>query len=159
MVYGDGDQALAPLIALAKSPIVPLVGRPDAAYTFVHIDDLVEAIIAAIDRREDRLVCFVGHADPVRPRQMFEELQAVGGRHGTIVRIPAPIVWAAANACDALGRLMGRTMPIDRRRYSELYAEGFVCRVDRLRARLGVVAAVDLREGLKKSAAWYFRRG
>jgi nucleoside-diphosphate-sugar epimerase len=159
VVYGDGDRALAPLVALARSPIVPLVGRPDAAYTFVHVDDMIDATVAALARREDRLVCFVGHAEPVRPRQMFEELQAAGGRRGALVRIPAPVVWTAANVCDAVGRLVGRTMPIDRRRYSELYAEGFVCRVDRLRERLGVVAAIGLRDGLRKSAAWYFRRG
>jgi nucleoside-diphosphate-sugar epimerase len=159
VVYGDGDRALAPLITLSKLPIVPLVGRPDAAYTFVHIDDLVRAIVAAVDAHEDRLVCFVGHGEPVRPREMFDELRAIGRRHGIVVRIPAPVVWAAANVCEGLGRLVGRTLPIDRRRYDELYSEGFVCRVDRLRERLGVVAEVGLREGLEKSAAWYFRRG
>ena len=43
------------------------------------------------------------------------------------------------------------------RRYTELASEGFVCRVDRLRERLGVVANIDLREGLAHTAEWYRR--
>ena len=45
------------------------------------------------------------------------------------------------------------------RRYAELATEGFVCRVDRLRDRLGVVATIGLDEGLAEAAAWYRREG
>ena len=55
------------------------------------------------------------------------------------------------------GTIARRTMVIDRRRYNELYSEGFVCRVDRLRDRLGVVANIGLQEGLERSSAWYTR--
>jgi nucleoside-diphosphate-sugar epimerase len=55
--------------------------------------------------------------------------------------------------------MIGRTLPLNRRRYAEMYAEGFVCRVDRLRERLGIVPAVDLREGMARTAAWYRAHG
>ncbi|HEV3057429.1 MAG TPA: hypothetical protein VGY48_04235, partial [Vicinamibacterales bacterium] len=45
------------------------------------------------------------------------------------------------------------------RRYAELYSPGFVCRVERLRDRLGVVAAVDVPEGLARTMAWYVANG
>jgi nucleoside-diphosphate-sugar epimerase len=44
-------------------------------------------------------------------------------------------------------------------RYAELAAEGFVCRVDRLQDRLGVVAAIGLEEGLAETARWYRQEG
>ncbi len=44
--------------------------------------------------------------------------------------------------------LRGKPAVINSRRYAELASEGFVCRVDRLRDRLGVVAEIGLREGL-----------
>ena len=50
-------------------------------------------------------------------------------------------------------------MPINRRRYVELTSPGFVCRVDRLRDRLGVVAQIDLGEGIRETAAWYRETG
>ena len=48
----------------------------------------------------------------------------------------------------------GRPLPLNRWRYAELSAEGFVCRVDRLRERLGVVAAIDLDTGMRETAEW-----
>jgi len=50
-------------------------------------------------------------------------------------------------------------MLLNRSRYRELYADGFACRVDRLREHLGVVAQIDLRDGLEETAAWYKREG
>ena len=157
VVYGNGDRALAPLVRLAALPLIPLVGRDDGAYMFVHIDDLTRAIVAAIDAEQDGLVCFVGHDRPVRPRELYEELRAIVQGSGRIVHVPAPLVWMIANAGELIGLVARRSMVLDRRRYNELYAEGFVCRVDRLRERLGIDATIDLHEGMKKSAEWYGR--
>ena len=44
-------------------------------------------------------------------------------------------------------------------RYTELSAEGFVCRVERLRDQLGVVAQMGLCEGLADAYTWYVREG
>jgi nucleoside-diphosphate-sugar epimerase len=155
VVYGDGDRALTPLVRLAALPIIPLVGRADGAYMFVHVDDLVRAIVAAVDAAADALVCFVGHERPVRPIDLYGELRRIAHGRGRIVRIPAPIVWTAANVCELAGRIARRSMVLDRRRYNELYSEGFVCRVDRMRDRLGVVATISLPEGMDRSARWY----
>jgi nucleoside-diphosphate-sugar epimerase len=155
VVYGKGDRALVPLVRLAALPIIPLVGRADGAYIFVHIDDLTRAIVAAVDAEDDNLTCFVGHARAVRPRELYAELRAIVHGRGRIVRIPAPLVWLAANACEVAGFAVRRSMVLDRRRYNELYSEGFVCRVDRLRERLGVVAEIGLHDGMIRSAEWY----
>jgi nucleoside-diphosphate-sugar epimerase len=50
-------------------------------------------------------------------------------------------------------------MPLNLARVEELWASGFVCRVDRIREQLNVTAEVDLPEGLADTAAWYEREG
>lgn len=155
VVYGPGDRALVPLVRLAALPLIPLVGRPEGAYMFVHVDDLVRAIVAAVDAASEQFVCFVGHDRPVRPRELYDELRLISHGRGRIVRIPAAVVWLGANLCEVVGRVAGRSMVLDRRRYDELYSEGFVCRVDRLQERLGIVAAIGLHEGMERSAKWY----
>jgi nucleoside-diphosphate-sugar epimerase len=64
-----------------------------------------------------------------------------------------------AIAGDVAGMLRGKPVVINSRRYAELASEGFVCRVDRLRDRLGVVAEIGLREGLADAFAWYRTAG
>jgi nucleoside-diphosphate-sugar epimerase len=65
----------------------------------------------------------------------------------------------AATAGDIAGAVTGRAALINSRRYVELASEGFVCRVDRLRERLGIVARIGLEEGLADAYAWYRREG
>jgi len=159
VVYGPGDRAVLPLFKLATGPLVPVVGRPGAAYTFVYVTDVVRAIEAALDRGAAGGAFFVGHPDPVTPSGLLETMQRVLGRHGRLVQVPMSITHAAAAVGDVVGRITRRAMLINRWRYAELSAEGFVCRVDRMRELLGVTAAVDLESGIRQTAEWYRREG
>jgi nucleoside-diphosphate-sugar epimerase len=159
VVYGPGDRALLPVFRLAERGVLPLVGRPGAAYTFVHVSDVVRAIDAAIDRRRDGEIFFVGHPLPVTAAELLEHIRNVVGRRALVIRIPQPVVRAAAIVCDLAGQIAGRSLPLNRARFAELSAEGFVCRVDRLHERLGVAAAIDLADGLAETAARYREEG
>jgi nucleoside-diphosphate-sugar epimerase len=159
VVYGPGDRALLPLYVLASRGVMPLIGRADAAYTFVHVSDLVRAIAAAVDHETDGDTLFVGHPQPVTTRALLEGVRRAVGRAALIVRVPSPVLRLAAMLGDAGGALRGRPLPINSRRYAELSTEGFVCRVDRLRDRLGVAAEIGLDEGLAEAGAWYRREG
>ncbi|OLC44263.1 MAG: hypothetical protein AUH43_19055 [Acidobacteria bacterium 13_1_40CM_65_14] len=159
LVYGPGDRAMLPLFRFARAGLLPLAGRPTAAYTVIHVSDVVRAIEAAIDRDTDGETLFVGHSQPVTAREMLEGVRAAVGRRAAIVPIPPAIARVAAAIGDLAGAMRGRPLPLNRRRWAEMTAEGFVCRVDRLRDRLGIVAQIDLREGLAQTAEWYRKKG
>jgi nucleoside-diphosphate-sugar epimerase len=155
VVYGPGDRALVPLFGMARSGFLPLVGRATAAYTFIYIDDMVDAIVAAADRALVGSTIFVGHPDPVTPRALVEGIRDAAGGRASIVRVPQPVLRLAAWGGDMVGALTGRRVAINSRRYVEIDAPGFVCRVERLREDLGVEPKVGLADGLCRSAAWY----
>jgi dihydroflavonol-4-reductase len=159
VVYGPRDRALLPVFRLAERGILPLVGRTDAAYTFIHVADLVRGITAAVDRPAERDILFVGHPDPVTTRDLLEGVRATSSVRGRVVRIPLAITRLAALGGDAVGLLFGKRTLINSRRYAELASAGFVCRVDRLRDRLGIVAEIGLKEGLADASQWYRREG
>jgi nucleoside-diphosphate-sugar epimerase len=56
---------------------------------------------------------------------------------------------------DIAGAIIRRPAVIDSRRFAEIDAPGFVCRVDRLRQDLGVEPKVGLADGIRQSAEWY----
>jgi dihydroflavonol-4-reductase len=159
VVYGPGDRALLPLFRFARSPVLPLIGRRSAAYTLIHVADVIRAIAAAVAAGIDNDTIFVGGPAPVTTRELLEGVRAATGTRAMIVRIPRLLTRAAAAACDLAGAARGRPLPLNKWRYRELYAEGFACRVDRLRERLGIVAEVDLNDGLVQTAAWYREQG
>ncbi len=159
VVYGPGDRALLPLFRLAALGVMPLIGRATAAYTFVHVRDLVRTIAAAIDHDRERGTIFVGHPRPVTTRDLLAAVRAAARSGAVMVRVPLALTRLVAIAGDVGGKMLGRPLTINSRRYAELAAEGFVCRVDRLRDQLGIIAQVELGEGLADAAAWYHREG
>jgi nucleoside-diphosphate-sugar epimerase len=159
VVYGPGDRAVFPFFKCAELGLLPLVGRLDAAYMFVHVDDVVRAIVAAVEARPAATIAFVGHPRPVTGRDVLEAARTAVGRAAIVVRIPQVVTHLASVVCDVATPIVGKPLPLNRWRYAELCAEGFVCRVDRLRERLGVVPAIDLREGFAQTAGWYRREG
>ena len=159
VVYGPRDRALLPLFKVAARGLMPMVGRLDAAYSFIHVHDLVRAIAAAVDRPAVGDTVFAAHPLAVTTREILEAVRAASGARAAIIRVPMALTRAAAVAGDLAGRLRGRPSVINSRRYAELASEGFVCRVDRLRDRFGVVAEIGLPEGLADTYAWYRREG
>jgi nucleoside-diphosphate-sugar epimerase len=154
-VYGPGDRALLPVFRYARRGVLPLVGEGDAAYTFMYIDDAVRAILAAVDRGPGGDVLFLGHEHPVTPRHLLQTVRAAAGGSSILVRIPRVLTRAGAALGDVAGAVTGRPATINSRRFVELYSPGFVCRVDRMRERLGVEAEVGIDEGVRRAARWY----
>jgi nucleoside-diphosphate-sugar epimerase len=145
---------------MADRGVLPLIGRINAGYTFIHIDDMTRALEAAVNRTAaDGQIMFAGHPEPVTTRLLLERIREAVGRPAVIVPVPLGVTRAAAALCDATTQLTGRLLPLDKWRYAELAAEGFVCRVDRLRTLLGIEAAVGLEEGLARTTAWYREQG
>ena len=159
VVYGPTDRAVFPLFQAAQRGVLPLVGRRDAAYTFIHVSDLVRAIVAGVERTAAAGTVFAGHPKPVTAMDLLEAIQAASGRKATVVPIPMPVTYVAALACDLVGRIVRKPMPLNLWRYAEIASEGFVCRVDRMRDELGVTASVDLVDGMAQTAAWYREAG
>lgn len=158
VVYGPADRAMLPLFRLVRAGIFPVIGRTDAAYTFGYIDDVVRAIVAAVDSDRDGELMFVGHPRPVTAREIVETIAKTLDRRVLHIPVPNACARLAARAGDVAGRAAGRPMPFNTARYVELSADGFVCRVDRLRDRLGIVAEIDLRVGIARTAEWYRRK-
>lgn len=159
VVYGPGDRALLPLFRYSKRGILPVVGNSAAAFTFVYIDDAVRAVLAAVERAATGDTIFVGHRIPVTARTLLEQVRTTLGASARLVRVPKGVTHLAALAGDVVGRVTRKPATINSRRFVELYSAGFVCRVDRMREHLGVVAEVDLGEGLARAAQWYGEQG
>ena len=138
---------------------MPLVGRMDAAYSFIHVTDAVRAIDAALRHETPHEVMFIGiralsgrWTCSTRSRQRCTAARPSCRFLQSILRVASAIG-------EGLGRASGRPLPLNRSRFVELSAEGFVCRVDRVRERLGVVAEMDLRAGFADTASWYRAAG
>ena len=159
VVYGPRDRGMLPLFRMAARGVLPLVGRRTAAFMFVHVDDLIRAIDRAIDAGAHGETLFVAHPRPATTREVLDAVCAAVGRRAPIVPVPDAVLRVACAAGDLASRMRGRRVLLDSSRYRELAADGFVCRVERLRECLGVVAEIELGAGLARTATWYRSEG
>lgn len=157
VVYGPGDRAIQPLFALARLGIMPLVGNETAAYTFIYVDDAVRAMLDALDGRAEGRTIFLGHREPVSPRLLMETIRQTAGSRAAIFSVPRSVIRALAEIGELTGPVFRRPATLNRRRFGELYSEGFVCQVDRMQELLGVTAEIGLQKGLQMAAGWYTR--
>ena len=64
-VYGPGDRAFLPLVRLAAHGLFPLAVPRATPFTFVHVDDVVRAVLlASEDEAGSGDAMFIGHAEP-----------------------------------------------------------------------------------------------
>jgi nucleoside-diphosphate-sugar epimerase len=156
-VYGPGDVAFAPVFSLARRGVIPVLQSPDVSYTFVHVDDVVRAILCASQsERSVGETCFIGHADPVSLRRLIKAIGASIGRRLLLIQVPGAVGSAVAAFAPVMWRI-GREPLLDRARLIELRAPGWVCQVERARVALGFSATIDVDEGFRRSAGWYLR--
>lgn len=158
LVYGPRDRLLLPVFRLARVGIFPSV-RPSAVYNFVHIEDVARGFErAVVSDAASKETFFLGHPSHVTGADLLREIAANVGRRFRLLVIPRAVGRLAAEVGTLAARL-GIRVPLDRARWRELDAPGFVCRVDKASSRLGFTAAIDLADGLRTTADWYRREG
>jgi nucleoside-diphosphate-sugar epimerase len=158
-VYGPRDRGFLPLFRMARRGLFLYAAPPSTAFTFVYVEDLVDALLrAASDDRAIGQTFFVGYPEPVTSENLLRAIaEAVGKPYRP--RFLAPIALDAAAALGELAWRFGRRPLVDRGRLAELRSGGFVCAVDRIRDALGFVAPTSIRDGVERTARWYRLNG
>jgi nucleoside-diphosphate-sugar epimerase len=160
-IYGPGDRETLGLFRLAaRSPVLPLPGRPEARLALAHVDD-VAGVIADLAARESSpgAVSFGG----ARPsgydwREIMTQASQAVGRRSHLVSIPRSLLTAAAALSGASARLIGRPAIFTPGKARELLHGDWSVSPEEA---AGVVreGAIDLREGFASTAEWYRGRG
>lgn len=158
-IYGPRETRFLKLFRAIARGRYAIVGSGRAFYHPVFIDDLVAGYLLALERPEA-----VGEAFILAgPRYVTQaQLAAVIARHtgGRVlpVHIPAaPLRWAAA-LCELLCIPLGIEPPLHRRRI-EFWTKSRAFSIEKARRLLGYAPAVDLDEGVARTAASYREAG
>jgi nucleoside-diphosphate-sugar epimerase len=158
-IYGPRDRQFLSLFRMAAGGRLPLAAKSSTMFTLIDVTDAARAVILAAEGgRAVGQTFFIGHPAPHSAEAVLEELARVVGRPVTALRLPAPLLWAAALGGEIAWRC-GFVPLIDVARLTELRAEGFVCSVAHARDTLGFTAATPLPDGLARAWRWYREQG
>ena len=158
-IYGPGDRRLLKLFRGVSRRRFIVLGSGDIFYHLTYIDDLVEGfrlcgeVPAAANRTYilaggevttlNELIAIIAEQAHVAPRSL---------------KLPVWPVWLAGAACEAICVPLGLEPPLYRRRV-DFFTKSRAFDIARARTELGYAPQVGLREGIRRTLAWYREHG
>jgi len=161
-VYGPGDVQILTFLNMLKRRIALLPGGDDARVSLIHVDDLVDAILAWLDSGTPRAARYE-LSDGRDGGYAWRELMATAadeiGVAPVYVRPPRPAL-ALAGGCSALwGRVAGTAPMLTPGKMRELTHADWTADPGAFVRATGWRPRIGLRAGLRGTIAWYRERG
>ena len=158
-IYGPGDRRFLKMFRGIARRRFPMLGDGQAFYHLTYIDDLVEGLrlCGETPAAAGRTYILGGP----RYTSLSELVRIIAAE----LRVPPPRwripvwpVWLAGALCEAVCVPLGIEPPLYRRRV-DFFTRSRAFDTTRARRELGFAPAVDLVEGVRRTAAWYREQG
>jgi len=164
-VYGPRDRGIFTFFETINRGISPVIGmeRPDPRrYSFVHVEDLVQGILAAAFVSKEipsGEIFYVSGDGEFSWEEMMEKIALALEKKTFRVPLPIPLMKAAAAFCTAYTNATGKLLPLSMDKIKELEAMAWTCSNEKAKKELNFTPYWDLEKGLRQTARWYRENG
>ncbi len=158
-IHGPGDRRLLKLFrGIARRRFI-MLGNGRIFYHLTYIDDVVEGLrlCGEVPRAAGRTY-IIGGADVRTLNEVAAIIADEAGVPPPWLHLPVWPIWLAGAACEAVCSPLGLSPPLYRRRV-EFFTKSRAFDISRARAELGYAPAVGLRDGIRRTLAWYRAQG
>ena len=158
-IYGPGDTRFLKMFRGIAKRRFPMLGTGTVCYHLTYIDDLVEGfrLCSESPTAAGRTYVLAGP----RYTSLNELVGVIADELGVAPprwRFPVWPVWAAGALCEGVCVPLGIEPPLYRRRV-DFFTKNRAFDATRARQELGFAPAVDLVEGVRRTAEWYREHG
>lgn len=155
-VYGPRDKGFFSMFQAVARHVLP---RPSATQqlSLVYGPDLADAAVRCLAESAPGRTYFVCSAERVTARQMADEIARQMKVWTVPCPLPAGLLWPICAGAELMGRMTGKPTLLNRQKFAELRAPGWVCDGSRLERELGVTCPTTLRQGIAETLSWYRR--
>jgi nucleoside-diphosphate-sugar epimerase len=159
-VYGPRDAEFLSLFQKVKQRLMPLVGDPNRSLNMVYGPDVASAVLFTLAKDRGKGKTYhVAAEPPCTDEEFMEEIARSMNVRPVRLRIPRLVLYLGCSIQEILSHATGRATMLNRQKVPELLAPGWVCTTDRIRHDLGFTAPTPLKEGVRRTLAWYRREG
>jgi dihydroflavonol-4-reductase len=159
-VYGPRDAEFLRLFKALKFHLLPQMGGGRQTLSFAFVKDLAAVMVASLDHPAMAgRTYYVAGPEIVSSRAFAEEIATQMKTWTVPVPFPNAALWPICCLQEAASRLTGRSNVLNRYKYPELSAPGWVCSSARLALETGLTCATSLKKGLAETLAWYQQQG
>lgn len=158
-IHGPGDMRFLKLFRSIQRRRFLMFGKGDVLYHLTYISDLVDGIILLGTHSNAVSETFILAGD--RYCTLKDLTAAVSDVVNVPLRrghLPISLLLAAAHASEAVARPLGIEAPLQVRQ-CDFFTKDRAFDISKARNLLGFAPAVDLAEGLHRTANWYSKEG
>jgi dihydroflavonol-4-reductase len=158
-MYGPRDRRLLKMFRGVAHRRFPILGKGDALFSMVHIDDLIEGVrvagesTAAIGR-----TYIIGSDEFMSLNALVDLIAQEAGVRPMRVHLPVWPFWLAGAICEGMCAPLKIEPPIFRRRVA-FFTKSRAFDITRARTELGYQPKILLRDGVRSTLAWYRENG
>ncbi len=160
IVYGPRERDIYNYFKLIKKGVLFLFGSGKKRFSIIHVEDLVNAIVACAEHASRGETYFVSNDEAYS----WEELgliikKALNKSHLLELKIPEFIAYSAACIFDALSFATKKPIIINRQKIIEAKQPAWICSNRKIKDKLPWRPGIPFQKGIKQTADWYILKG
>jgi nucleoside-diphosphate-sugar epimerase len=158
-IYGPGDARLLKLFRGVARRRFVILGSGEIYYHLTYVDDLVDGfrLCGEVPGAAGRTYILAG-PEVTTLNDLTRVIADAANVAPPRLHLPVWPFWLAGAACEAVCAPLGLEPPLYRRRV-DFFTKSRAFDITRARAELGYAPAVGLRDGVKRTLAWYAANG
>jgi dihydroflavonol-4-reductase len=159
-ILGPGDRENLFFFKIVSRGLkVSLWGEPKPVFSFIDVEDVVDALLLFATRPEAvGQSFFVSHETATMEALQDEVARALGKRVLTL-HVPRTGLRAAGALADVISKATGRRLPVSRKLAQQLLVPGWTCSIAKAKEWLGFQAKTPIAESIDRAARGYREAG
>ncbi len=156
---GPEDVRMLKLFRGIKKGIFFIIGKGEALFQPSYIDDIVDGFVLCLNHEKAvGEVFIVGGDEYVSLNELVSTIASELNVSPPKIRLPMPPLLFLASVCEKVCAPFGIEPPLHRRRMS-FFQNSRAFSIKKARSVLGYEPKYSLREGIRKTIAWYTENG
>ncbi len=159
-VYGPRDYAIFQVFKASLSGFNLKVGREDKYVNFIHVNDLVDAIIAAeaSEKTIGKAYFIVNDEKDAQDKIAVEAIKAYGKKPKNII-VPVSIIRIVAFFSELYGKVFNKVVVLNRQKLIEITQKYWLASNEQAKSDFGFSPKYSTSEGIRMTAEWYKENG
>lgn len=159
-IYGPKDKDFLDYFKLQARGLVPSLAGYDPLVSLIYIKDFVRALDLCVRKRTPSgQVLNISAPEPTLWSDLGRSAARILGTKARRIAVPRPLLFGAALASEAAGRLTGRMTALTLNKYREMKEGPWAADTSRAKELLGFETEFSLEQGLRETLDWYLEKG
>lgn len=161
IVYGPRDKGVFVLIRTVARNFMPIIQGGNSSgkkyYSAIYVRDLCRGIVQAAVGPAVATggTFYLCHEDIHSYEELLSAMAEALDCDPYRLKIPQPIVRAAAWTMEGLGRMTRRSFPLNSDKLNEILPDYWICSPRKAKEELGFAPEFDLAKGMARTVEWY----